>query len=165
MQKIKRRGLKRYYRNLRKANFIEKIMAELKNGNAGYDYEHIHLDGYTLGKWKEIKQHIDVLFSLLDSFRLETIKPTFQVWGYVCFQRHYGCQIILYVHTPNKEFDDFPMKFEDVSEKPTINRAECVAYLEKRTAEGYEIRYSTNCDNEPEIIIALKNAGQPVFAE
>ncbi len=49
---MKRRGLKRYYRNLRKANFIEKIMAGLKNGNAEYDYEHIHLDGYTLSKWK-----------------------------------------------------------------------------------------------------------------
>lgn len=30
---MKRRGLKRYYRNLRKANFIEEIMAGLKNGN------------------------------------------------------------------------------------------------------------------------------------
>ena len=70
-----------------------------------------------------------------------------------------------HVHTPNKEFDDFPMKFEDVSEIPTINRAEWIDYLEKRAAEGYEIKYSTNCDNEPEIIIAVKNIGQPVFAE
>ena len=104
---MKRRGLKRYYRNLRKANFIEEIMAGLKNGNAEYDYEHIHLDGYTLSKWKEIKVHLDVLFSRLDLFRLGRIKMPFQVWGYVCLQRHYGCQIILYVHTPNKEFDDF----------------------------------------------------------
>ncbi len=162
---MKRRGLKRYYRNLRKANFIEEIMAGLKNGNAEYGYEHIHLDGYTLSKWKEIKLHLDVLFSRLDSFRLGRIKMPFQVWGYVCLQRHYGCQIILYVHTPNKEFDDFPMKFEDVSEIPTINRAEWIDYLEKRAAEGYEIKYSTNCDNEPEIIIAVKNIGQPVFAE
>lgn len=65
---MKRRGLKRYYRNLRKANFIEEIMAGLKNGNAEYDYEHIHLDGYTLSKWKEIKLHLDVLFSRLDLF-------------------------------------------------------------------------------------------------
>lgn len=48
---------------------------------------------------------------------------------------------------------------------PTINRAEWIDYLEKRAAEGYEIKYSTNCDNEPEIIIAVKNIGQPVFAE
>ena len=106
-----------------------------------------------------------MLFSRLDSFRLGRIKMPFQVWGYVCLLRHYGCQIILYVHTPNKEFDDFPMKFEDVSEIPTINRAEWIDYLEKRAAEGYEIKYSTNCDNEPEIIIAVKNIGQPVFAE
>lgn len=83
---MKRRGLKRYYRNLRKANFIEEIMAGLKNGNAEYDYEHIHLDGYTLSKWKEIKLHLDVLFSRLDLFRLGRIKMPFQVWGYVCLQ-------------------------------------------------------------------------------
>lgn len=41
---MKKRGLKRYYRNLFKKNFAEKIIAELKSGNAEYDYEHIHLD-------------------------------------------------------------------------------------------------------------------------
>ena len=83
---MKKRGLKRYYRNLFKKNFAEKIIAELKSGNAEYDYEHIHLDGYPLTKWAEIKQHLDVLFSQLDTFRLnaETISSPFQVWGYIC---------------------------------------------------------------------------------
>ncbi len=26
-----------------------------------------------------------------------------------------------------------------------------------------QIRYTQNCDNEPEIIIALKNIGTPIF--
>lgn len=62
---MKKRGLKRYYRNLFKKNFAEKIIAELKSGNAEYDYEHIHLDGYPLTKWAEIKQHLDVLLASL----------------------------------------------------------------------------------------------------
>lgn len=52
---MKKRGLKRYFRNLSKLNFAEKIIAGLKSGSAEYDYEHIHLDGYTLTKWTEIK--------------------------------------------------------------------------------------------------------------
>lgn len=162
---MKKRGLKRYYRNLFKKNFAEKIIAELKSGNAEYDYEHIHLDGYPLTKWAEIKQHLDVLFSQLDTFRLnaETISSPFQVWGYICLQRNYGCQIAMYVHTPNNDFDDFPRTFTDVSETPTLNRKEWIDYLKAKGTSGYEIRYTQNCDNEPEIIIALKNTGTPIF--
>ena len=162
---MKKRGLKRYYRNLFKKNFAEKIIAELKSGNAEYDYEHIHLDGYPLTKWAEIKQHLDVLFSQLDTFRLnvETISSPFQVLGYICLQSKYGCQIAMYVHTPNNDFDDFPRTFTDVSETPTLNRKEWIDYLKAKGTSGYEIRYTQNCDNEPEIIIALKNTGTPIF--
>ena len=51
------------------------------------------------------------------------------------------------------------MTFEDVSEIPTINRVEWLDYFAQRATERNEIRYSTNCDNEQEIIIAVKNAG------
>ena len=64
---MKKRGLKRYYRNLFKKNFAEKIIAELKSGNAEYDYEHIHLDGYPLTKWAEIKQHLPDFVTFLRS--------------------------------------------------------------------------------------------------
>lgn len=162
---MKKRGLKRYYRNLSKENFAEKIIAELKNGTAKYDYEHIHLDGYPLRKWIEIKQHLDVLFSQLDTFKLnaETISSPFQALGYICLQRKYGCQIAMCVHTPNNDFDDFPMTFTDVSETPTLKSKEWLNYLETKRAFGHEIRYAQNCDNEPEIIIALKNIGTPIF--
>lgn len=39
-----------------------------------------------------------------------------------------------------------------------------LAYLESMTTKGYDIRYSNNCDNEPEILIAMKNVGLPIFA-
>ena len=55
---MKKRGLKRYYRNLSQITFAENIIAVLKSGAANYDYEHIHLDGYILTKWSEIKQHL-----------------------------------------------------------------------------------------------------------
>lgn len=51
---MKKRGLKRYYHNLSKENFAEKIIAELKCGVTEYDYEHIHLDGYILTKWQRL---------------------------------------------------------------------------------------------------------------
>lgn len=164
---MKKRGLKRYFRNLYKLNFAEKIIAGLRSGNTEYDYEHIHLDGYPLIKWTEIKQHLDVLFAQLNVFKLnsEKICFPFQVWGYICFQRNFGCQIVLYVHTPNNDFDDFPMTFTNVSEFPTMNLKELLDYLESRMKNGYEIRYSKNCDGEPEIFIAIKNVGLPIFME
>ena len=92
---MKKRGLKRYYRNLNKRSYIEQIITGLRNGVVEYDYEHIHLDRYSLTKWSEIRLHLDVLFKLLDVFKsnYETIRMPFQVWGYVCFQRDLGCQI------------------------------------------------------------------------
>lgn len=162
---MKTRGLKRYYRNLFKVNFAENIVAELKSGTANCDYEHIHLDGYVLTKWSEIKQHLDVLFSQLVIFRQNsaTINFPFQVWGFICFQKDYGCQIALYIHTPNSGCDDFPHTQTNVSESPTINRKELLDYLKPRIADGYQIRYALNCDNEPEIFIAMPNVGLPIF--
>lgn len=161
---MKKRGLKRYFRNLYKLNFAEKIIAGLKSGITEYDYEHIHLDGYPLTKWTEIKQHLDVLFAQLNVFKLnsEKICFPFQVWGYICIQRNYGCQIVLYVHTPNNDFDDFPMTFSNESESPTTDRKELLGYLEQKSANGYEIRYSKNCDGEPEIFITIRNVGLPI---
>lgn len=102
---MKKRGLKRYYRNLFKKNFAEKIIAELKSGNAEYDYEHIHLDGYPLTKWAEIKQHLDVLFSQLDTFRLnaETISSPFKYGDIYAFNEttdvRLQCMFILPIMT------------------------------------------------------------------
>ena len=162
---MKKRGLKRYYRTLSKLDFADRIVAGMRNGTAEYDYEHIHLEGYTLTKWTEIRSHLDVLFNQLEIFRLNSkaISLPFQVWGYVCFQRDYGCHIALYIHTPNNDFDDFPMVFTNASEFPTFRRKELSDYLDAKIANGYEVRYSNNCDGESEVLIAAQNVGLPVF--
>jgi hypothetical protein len=164
---MKKRGLKRYYRNLSKINIAEKIVTEMGAGKVEYDYEHIHLDGYTFTKWAAIRQHLDVLFNQLDIFSLNsaTIHVPFQVWGYVCFQRDYGCQIALYIHTSNNDFDDFPMAFANFSESSTVKRKALSDYLDAKIANGYEVRYSNNCDGEPEVLIAARNVGLPIFIE
>lgn len=164
---MKKRGLKRYYRNLSKINIAEKIVTEMGAGKVEYDYEHIHLDGYIFTKWAAIRQHLDVLFNQLDIFNLNsaTIHVPFQVWGYICFQRGYGCQIALYIHTPNNDFDDFPMVFANVSESPTVKWKELSDYLDAKIANGYEVRYSNNCDGEPEVFISMRSVGQPIFIE
>lgn len=162
---MKKRGLRRYYRNLSKVTFAEEIIVELKSGTASYDYKHIHLDGYILTKWSEIKQHIDALFNQFETFRHNSVAITvpFQLWGFICFPKGFGCQIALYVHTPNGDYDDFPHTQTDVSESPTINRKELLDYLQSKIADGYQIRYSLNCDDEPEIYIAMSNVGLPIF--
>ena len=166
-QEMKKRGLRRYYLNLSKLDIANRIVTEMRTGAVEYDCEHIHLDGYILTKWVEIRSHLDVLFNQLDIFRLnsETIRLPFQVWGYVCFQRDYGCLIAFYIHTPNNDFDDFPMVFTTVSESSTINRKELSDYLNAKIANGYEIRYSNNCDGELEVFIAARNVGLPIFIE
>ena len=166
-QAMKKRGLKRYYRHLSKLDFANRIVIGMRNGKVEYDYEHIHLDGYTLTKWAEIKSHLDVLFNQFDIFRLnsKSISLPFQVWGYVCFQHDYGCQIALYLHTPNNDFDDFPMLFTNASESRTLRWKELSDYLDAKIAIGYEVRYSNNCDGEPEIFIAARNVVLPIFIE
>ncbi len=162
---MKKRGLKRYYRNLSRLDYADRTVEEMRNGTSGYDYEHIHLNGYTLTKWAEIRSHLDILFDQLDIFRLNSnaICLPFQVWGYVCFQRDYGCQITLYLHTPNNDFDDFPMVFTGTLESPTVNRKELSDYFNAKIANGYTVRYSNNCDGEPEIFIGVRNVGLPIF--
>lgn len=162
---MKRRGLKRYYRKLSKVNFAESIIAGLKSETTNYDYEHIHFDSYILTKWSEIKQHLNALFNQLDIIwqNSVTINSPFQVWGFICLQKDFGYQIALYVHTPNSSCDDFPHTQTDVSESPTINRKELLDYLKPRITDGYQIRYSLNCDDEPEIFITIPNVGLPIF--
>lgn len=162
---MKKRGLKRYYRNLFNRNLAENFIINLKSGAAKYDFAHIHFDGYVLNRWNEIKLHLDALFRQLSLFKSNAINITmpFQVWGHVCFQRDLGCQVSLYVHTPNSDYDDFPMVFTNVSDYMITNRKELHDYLNKRQREGYEIRYSRNCDNEQEIVIAIMNVGLPIF--
>lgn len=57
------------------------------------------------------------------------------------------------------------MIISNISETPTIRREELLGYLESRMTNGYEVRYSKNCDGEPEIFIAIKNVGMPIFIE
>lgn len=56
------------------------------------------------------------------------------------------------------------MTFSNVSESPTINRKELLDYLDPKPADGYEIRYSKNCDGEPEIFITM-NVGLPIYTK
>lgn len=46
-----------------------------------------------------------------------------------------------------------------------MNLKELLGYLESRMTNGYEIRFSKNCDGEPEIFILMKNVGMPIFIE
>ncbi len=57
------------------------------------------------------------------------------------------------------------MVFTNASESLTFRRKELSDYLDAKIANGYEVRYSNNCDGEPEILIAAQNVGLPIFIE
>ncbi len=62
----KRRGLKRYYRNLSNLNLD--WMDFSGSEDSWFDLYHIHVDNTGLGNksWKSRKQHLDALFLMAD---------------------------------------------------------------------------------------------------
>ncbi len=85
------------------------------------------------------------------------------MWGYVCFQREYGCQVILYMHTPNGDANDYPADFSNFSSIPTITKSEISNYFQSKIKDGFNLYYSINCDNEPEILISHSEIGEPII--
>jgi len=63
----------------------------------GLSRHRLSTDDYVLTRWKEIKAHIEALCRQLKLVKdyINECPRTFQMWGYVCFQREYGCQVIL----------------------------------------------------------------------
>ncbi len=85
------------------------------------------------------------------------------MWGYVCFQREYGYQVILYIHTPNSDANDYPADFSNFSSVLTISKSEILNYFQVKVKDGFNIYYSINCDDEPEILISHSEIGEPII--
>ena len=162
---MKKRGLRRYYKKLATRNPVLDLLHNREYQNFGYDYEHIHINDYVLTRWKEIKAHIEALCRQLKLVKdyINECPPTFQMWGYVCFQREYGCQVILYMHTPNGDANGYPADFSNFSSIPTITKSEISNYFQSKIKDGFNLYYSINCDNEPEILISHSEIGEPII--
>ncbi|WP_305152650.1 hypothetical protein [uncultured Duncaniella sp.] len=111
------------------------------------------------------KAHIEALCRQLKLVKdyINECPRTFQMWGYVCFQREYGCQVILYIHTPNSDANDYPADFSNFSSVLTISKSEILNYFQVKVKDGFNIYYSINCDDEPEILISHSEIGEPII--
>ncbi|MFJ8089877.1 hypothetical protein ACIQ7N_16950 [Lysinibacillus sp. NPDC095746] len=115
------RGKKRYFRNL-----LRETKAELYNLDFGkegwFDLWHTHLDFYGVGnnslkiKREHIKANIALLYSLLEE--LQTLEKPYQSWIEIVDED--ASLDAIYIHTPNPNEDNFPLKIEKLNWNCTV---------------------------------------------
>ena len=107
------RGKRRYYRNLLAKVPNYKLNLE---DDHWYDMWHMHVDWHGIGNESEKARqaHLRALFMLFHNFQkqLESISRPHQTWVFV--HKYDAGQNAVYLHTPNENSDNFPMKFEEV---------------------------------------------------
>ncbi|WP_155590879.1 hypothetical protein [Lysinibacillus cavernae] len=111
------RGKKRYFRNL----WQETTAAEQYNLDFGkegwFDLWHTHLDFYGLGnnslkiRREHLKAHIALHHSLLE--KLGTLGKPYQLW--IEFVDEDAGLDSVYMHTPNPNGDNFPLKIDNIN--------------------------------------------------
>lgn len=104
----KKRGLRKYYRNLEKS--FDKSILTVTGENAWFDFYHFHIDNTGLGNksWNSRKQHLDALFLIaekVESLMREYDKP-FQFWIEV--YDHESWDDAIYIHSENPNQSNFP---------------------------------------------------------
>lgn len=88
-----------------------RFIADRPDLEAGYDFDHIHLDGgYWHFRWRAIRAHLDAMmrsFAGMEQACAGVQRP-FQFWAHVGLNSDYGMLPTLYFHTPNIYCDYFP---------------------------------------------------------
>lgn len=115
------RGKKRYFRNLWRETKPE--LYNLDFGKEGwFDLWHTHLDFYGVGnnslkiKREHIKANIALLYSLLEE--LQTLEKPYQSWIEIVDED--ASLDAIYIHTPNPNEDNFPLKIEKLNWNCTV---------------------------------------------
>jgi len=115
------RGKKRYFRNLWRETKAE--LYNLDFGKEGwFDLWHTHLDFYGVGnnslkiKREHIKANIALLYSLLEE--LQTLEKPYQSWIEIVDED--ASLDAIYIHTPNPNEDNFPLKIEKLNWNCTV---------------------------------------------
>lgn len=60
---------------------------------------------------------------------------------------------------------DYPADFSNFSSVPTITKSEILNYFQSKAKDGFNVYYSINCDNEPEILISHFEIGEPIITD
>ncbi|MCM3758261.1 hypothetical protein M3197_12390 [Sporosarcina aquimarina] len=115
------RGKRRYFRNLWRE--VEEGYIHLQFDNdAWFDFWHVHLDFFGLGDYsnKIRKEHIKAQITLYKNLlkRLKIFKKPYQSWIYLDLKD--ACMDAVFIHTPNPNDDNFPVRLENVNWNPNI---------------------------------------------
>ncbi len=142
---MKKRGLRRYYRDLKQQK-LPRALDFSGSENSWFDLYHIHIDDSGLGNrsWKARKQHLDAMFELA-----ERVKEKLLVYPKACqfwieVDESDSREDAVYIHTPNPNEDNFPIKLEFDGEMEVKN-IQLLHYLEEK---GYLIGKKKLADAE-----------------
>jgi len=155
----KHRGLRRYYKNLAIQNEFERTgyLEYLKDSDAWFDYRHWHFDWKGMGNssFKKRKPHLDKLFRHFEILAEEVkyLNIEFQLFA-VILDSH-SASDALFLHSPNPNGSEFPLIWENISEKCTLKNKGLIDYLNQQNE--YEKLYGIG--DEPFCILFKRNVG------
>ncbi|WP_043933267.1 hypothetical protein [Bacillus sp. EB01] len=147
------RGKRRYFRNLFRGVELEPTKLQFDD-DAWFDLWHSHLDfnGYGNSSLSMRRQHIIAHIALYRKIlrKLETFKNPYQSW--ILIDDQDACRDAVFIHTPNPNEDNFPLKIENlkwnasipIDFKNFINTNDFViGHYETQTEGGYIIQSKT----------------------
>ncbi|AHM59273.1 hypothetical protein D770_05030 [Flammeovirgaceae bacterium 311] len=155
---MRKRGLRRYYRNLNKTDALERIDFS-GSPDSWFDLYHLHIDNFGLGNksWKARKQHLDALFRLADKIeeKLACYPKHFQYW--IQIDEMDSSEDAIYVHSENPNSNNFPIKL-DIDGQTECKSLTLLDYLKQKNYYMVKIRLSDAKGNES-ITFFLYKAG------
>jgi len=157
---MKKRGLKRYYRNLSKNLLINKL--DFSGGeNSWFDFYHIHIDNTGLGNksWKSRKQHLNALFATAEKIEENLIiyPNDFQYWIEISENNSFDDSI--YIHTLNPNQKNFPTKI-NFNEAHKPNNKKLFEFISGKDYEIYNnMLHYDNDESELTYFLCKKDFG------
>ena len=138
----RKRGQRRYYRNLRTQNDLTKATwLNLEDPECWFDNWHLHFDwkGYGNNSFKRREPHLDKLFRHFNLLREEVKKLKIDFQLYIFLYDFDSYEDAVFLHTPNLNGSEFPMKFPDLSVFSTLTNDKLQRYID--SCQGFEKLY------------------------
>lgn len=155
----KRRGLRRYYKNLATQNELDKTTwLNFDNPETWSKNGHIHFDpkGYGNNSFKIRRSHLDKLFRHFELLvdKTKELKSDYQLYSILLdFD---SSSDALFLHTPNPNNSQFQFKASDLQLKTTLTNKHLDDYI--NNLKGYEKLYGQA--GQAFCLIFKKNVGQ-----
>lgn len=149
----KRRGLRRYYRNLENQSCFGKLNFSCDE-NSWFDLFHFHIDHLGLGNdsWKSRQQHLDALFRIAAKMEAQLLNYSkdFQYW--IEINEKDSTEDSIYIHTENPNETKFPIVINE-----SCLSCQSTKFTEYLSGFGYQIRSKTviGFDSQEETVYFL----------